>query len=46
MRNAQKRYFKTRDKDALMESKQLENTVDSLVNKALGLEITLFQSEL
>ena len=31
MRNAQKEYFKTRDKDVLLKSKELERKVDSFL---------------
>ena len=33
MRKAQKEYFKTRDKDVLAKSKQLEKRVDSKIKK-------------
>lgn len=32
MRDAQKRYFRTRDADALQESKQLERDIDKLIS--------------
>lgn len=34
MRNAQKEYFRTRDKSALSASKQLEREVDEAIKKA------------
>ena len=32
MRSAQKKYFRTRDKDVLIKSKQLESQVDKFIN--------------
>ena len=38
MRNTQKRYFKTRDKDALIESKRLEAQVDKYAAEILQMD--------
>ena len=38
MRNSQKRYFKTRDKDALIESKRLEAQVDKYAAEILQMD--------
>lgn len=43
MRNAQKEYFKTRDKNVLLKSKELECKVDSfLTQRVINQQITLF----
>lgn len=43
MRNAQKEYFKTRDKSALLKSKELERKVDSfLTQQVINQQTTLF----
>lgn len=41
MRNAQKEYFKTRDKNILQKSKELERKVDALLQQKNGYS-TLF----
>lgn len=43
MRNAQKEYFKTRDKSVLLKSKELERKVDSfLTQRVINQQTTLF----
>ena len=43
MRNAQKEYFKTRDKNVLQRSKELERKVDSfLAQQVINQQTTLF----
>lgn len=43
MRNAQKEYFKTRDKNVLLKSKELERKVDSfLAWQGINQQTTLF----
>lgn len=43
MRNAQKEYFKTRDKSVLLKSKELERKVDSfLAWQVINQQTTLF----
>lgn len=43
MRNAQKEYFKTRDKNVLLKSKELERKVDSfLTQQVINQQTTLF----
>ena len=42
MRDAQKRYFRTRDADALQESKQLERDIDRLISNAGTVQGRLF----
>lgn len=43
MRNAQKEYFKTRDKNILLKSKELERKVDSfLTQRVINQQTTLF----
>lgn len=44
MRNAQKEYFKTRDKNVLQRSKELERKVDSfLAQLVINQQTSLFQ---
>jgi hypothetical protein len=43
MRNAQKEYFKTRTKDALNRSKELERKVDAELQSINNTQQTLFQ---
>ena len=42
MRDAQKRYFKTRDKTVLSESKALERDVDSWIQERMNGQTKLF----
>jgi hypothetical protein len=42
MRNAQKEYFKTRSKDALNRSKELERKVDNYLQSINNTQQTLF----
>lgn len=42
MRHAQRRYFATRNKDVLAESKQLEALVDAIIGKLYDNQMTLF----
>lgn len=43
MRNAQKEYFKTRDKNVLLKSKELERKVDSfLAQQVINQQTILF----
>lgn len=42
MRDAQKRYFRTRDADALQESKQLERDIDRLISNDGTVQRRLF----
>ena len=43
MRNAQKEYFKTRDKSVLLKSKELERKVDAfLTQQVMNQQTTLF----
>lgn len=43
MRNAQKEYFKTRDRGVLLKSKELERKVDSfLTQRVINQQTTLF----
>ena len=44
MRSLQKTYFKTRDKDVLLQSKDAERKVDSCINEMLK-GIPLFNAE-
>lgn len=44
MRNAQKEYFKTRDKNVLLKSKELERKVDAyLSQQVINQQTSLFQ---
>lgn len=43
MRNAQKEYFKTRSKDVLNRSKELERKVDAELQSINNAQQTLFQ---
>ena len=43
MRNAQKEYFKTRSKDVLNRSKELERKVDTELQSINNTQQTLFQ---
>ena len=43
MRNAQKEYFKTRSKDVLNRSKELERKVDNYLQSINNTQQTLFQ---
>ena len=42
MRHYQKRYFATRDKTIMQESKKLEAEVDAMINKIFDRQINLF----
>ena len=42
MRHYQKRYFATRDKTIMQESKKLEAEVDSLINRIFDRQMKLF----
>ena len=42
MRHYQKRYFATRDKTIMQESKNLEAEVDSLINRIFDRQMNLF----
>lgn len=42
MRHQQRRYFATRNKEVLMESKKLEAQVDAILNKMYDRQIKLF----
>lgn len=42
MRHYQKRYFATRDKTIMQESKKLEAEVDSLINRIYDRQMKLF----
>ena len=42
MRHYQKRYFATRDKTIMQESKKLEAEVDSLINSIFDRQMNLF----
>lgn len=42
MRHYQKRYFATRDKTIMQESKKLEAEVDSIINKLYNRQMNLF----
>ena len=42
MRHYQKRYFATRDKTIMQESKKLEAEVDSIINKIFDRQMNLF----
>ena len=42
MRHYQKRYFATRDKTIMQESKKLETEVDSIINKIFDRQMNLF----
>lgn len=42
MRHAQRRYFATRNKDVLSESKRLEALVDAVIGKLYDNQMTLF----
>ena len=42
MRHAQRRYFATRNKDVLAESKRLEALVDAVISKLYDTQMTLF----
>ena len=42
MRQAQKEYFKTRDRNILSKSKQLEAQVDAEINKVNSKQLNLF----
>lgn len=42
MRNAQKEYFKTRDKNVLLKSKELERKVDTFVSQKVANQQTSF----
>lgn len=42
MRHAQRRYFATRNKDVLAESKRLEALVDAVINKLYDRQMNLF----
>lgn len=43
MRNAQKEYFKTRDKEVLAKSKELERKVDRMLSSMFSDTPNLFQ---
>ena len=42
LRQTQRRYFKTRDREALVESKQIEGQVDALVARLTSRQPALF----
>ena len=42
MRHYQKRYFATRDKTIMQESKKLETEVDAIINKVFDKQMNLF----
>ena len=42
MRHYQRRYFATRDKTIMQESKKLESEVDCIINKLFDRQINLF----
>lgn len=42
MRHYQKRYFATRDKTIMHESKKLESVVDAMINKIFDRQMNLF----
>lgn len=42
MRHYQKRYFATRDKTIMQESKKLETEVDAMINKVFDRQMNLF----
>ena len=42
MRHYQKRYFATRDKTIMQESKKLETEVDTIINKIFDRQMNLF----
>ena len=42
MRHYQRRYFATRDKTIMQESKKLEAEVDSIINKIFDRQMNLF----
>ena len=42
MRHYQKRYFATRDKTIMQESKKLEAEVDAIINKVFDRQMNLF----
>ena len=42
MRHYQKRYFATRDKTIMQESKKLETEVDAIINKVFDMQMNLF----
>lgn len=42
MRHAQRRYFATRNKEVLAESKRLEALVDAVINKLYDRQMNLF----
>ena len=42
MRHYQKRYFSTRDKTIMQESKKLESEVDAMINKIFDRQMSLF----
>ena len=42
MRHYQKRYFATRDKTIMQESKKLETEVDAIINKVFDRQMNLF----
>lgn len=42
MRHYQKRYFATRDKTIMQESKKLETEVDAMINKIFDRQMNLF----
>lgn len=42
MRHYQKRYFATRDKTIMQESKKLEAEVDAMINKIFNRQMKLF----
>lgn len=42
MRHYQKRYFATRDKTIMQESKKLESEVDAMINKIFERQMNLF----
>lgn len=42
MRHYQKRYFATRDKTIMQESKKLETEVDAIINKVFDSQMNLF----
>lgn len=42
MRHYQKRYFATRDKTIMQESKKIETEVDAMINKIFDRQMNLF----
>lgn len=42
MRHYQRRYFATRDRTILQESKKYENEVDAIINKVFDRQMNLF----